>query len=125
MQREITDMQRSQIGTAEKIPDFVYPRAAEDIFQENIGIQKVHQTPRHSNALCWSSTEEYRLPSSASVPSAAHLNTAAGDFLDRFTSWSIYRIASSRKSGGSIRIFSSTEPVDEDMIIQHFIVFYA
>ncbi len=31
MQREITDMQDSKIGTAEKIPDFLYPRAAQNI----------------------------------------------------------------------------------------------
>ena len=41
-----------------KIPDFLYPWAAEDVLKENIGIEKIHQASRHSIALCWSSTEE-------------------------------------------------------------------
>lgn len=89
MQREIADVQGRKIGPVKKIFDFLHPRSAEYVFQEDIGIEKIHQASRHSIALCWSSTEENRLPSSASVPSAAHLNGAGGDLFDRLTSLSI------------------------------------
>ena len=40
MQREITDMKGSKIGTAEKIPDFVYPRATDNIRRPFTGLLK-------------------------------------------------------------------------------------
>jgi hypothetical protein len=74
---------------AEMFPDNTNTRATENIFKKNVGIDKKPHPPRHSRALCWRSTEEYLVPGSARVHSAAHMNVLGDLFFERFTRSSI------------------------------------